>query len=146
MSKKELASKASDNKYLHRDFHVALNIALNYLSENFGQESVEEYLIDYSNNYFTPKSLAEIKEYLISIYKKEEAEENIVITEEPGKLNVEINKCPALEFIKTPSKFYKMTTEVVCRELAKISGLKFTMHRYDEITGAANYTFEEVQK
>lgn len=144
MSKKEMSRKASDNKYLHRDFHVSLNIALDYLAEKFGEDAVEEYLIDYAKSYFKPKTIKEIKQYLIDIYRAEEAEDRIIISEEFDKLKVIILKCPAVEFIKTPSRYYKMTTEVVYRELAKMSGLKFTLYDYDEKTGAASYTFEEV--
>ena len=44
MPRLEMRRKASDNEYLHKDFHIALNNALVYLDEKFGRSSVKEYL------------------------------------------------------------------------------------------------------
>lgn len=143
---KELSRKASDNQYLHKDFHNLLNIALDYLAQRFGQDAVEDYLKEYARNYFTPQNLVQIKDYILGIYKAESAEEAIEIIETKGRLLITVKRCPAVEYIGMPSEYFKMTTEIVYGELAKMSGFIFAMHYYDEMTGAASYTFEEIEK
>jgi hypothetical protein len=44
MPKEVMRRKASDNDYLHRDFHLTLNMGIEYLREKFGDEAVGEYL------------------------------------------------------------------------------------------------------
>ena len=36
--RKVMKRSASDNKYLHKDFHLSMNIVLTYIYKNFGKE------------------------------------------------------------------------------------------------------------
>ena len=46
--------KAEDNQYLHKDFHGVLSYAIKYLSDNYGLESVDEYLTQVARTYYKP--------------------------------------------------------------------------------------------
>jgi len=37
MPKEAMTRRASDNVYLHKDFHGALSIAIDYLDRNYGE-------------------------------------------------------------------------------------------------------------
>jgi len=41
---KVMERKASDNKYLHKDFHIALNLLMTYLYDHFGKDALVNYL------------------------------------------------------------------------------------------------------
>ena len=34
--------KASDNKYLHKDFHVTLDLGITYIGEHFGGDDADD--------------------------------------------------------------------------------------------------------
>ena len=144
--------KASDNKYLHRDFHVSADIGLYFVGENFGDEGVKEYLVQFAQSYYAllakqikEQGLKPLDEYLHKIFDAEERSDYIKTTLTPTRLDVEIVKCPALEFYAktghTPSKWYDQTTKTVYAELAKMAGLKFELYHYDNQSGNAKYAF-----
>lgn len=49
-----MTRKASDNKYLHRDFHNLLNLGLEYLRAEYGEQAVLDYLRQFTNSYYAP--------------------------------------------------------------------------------------------
>ena len=44
MAKEIMRRTASDNEYLHKDFHASMNIGLEFLRKNYGKEGVIDYL------------------------------------------------------------------------------------------------------
>lgn len=54
MTKEVMERKASDNKYLHKDFHNIMNLGIEYIHEKYGEESVREYLIQFASSYYAP--------------------------------------------------------------------------------------------
>jgi len=42
MPKEVMRRQASDNRYLHRDFHGAMSLALEYLRIRYGEDAVRE--------------------------------------------------------------------------------------------------------
>ena len=54
MPKKIMRRKSSDNPYLHKDFHIALNYSIDYLHNNMGREAVKEYFTQFANAYYSP--------------------------------------------------------------------------------------------
>lgn len=144
--------KASDNKYLHRDFHISTDNGIEYVGKKYGDSGVIDFLSRFSNSYFQllvddykEKGLAVIKNYIENIYKTEESEDAIEITLSEKELKVNIKYCPAVKYMKsqghTPSKWYKMSTSVVYDVLAKNCGLNFVMSDYNEENGATSYSF-----
>ena len=145
--------KASDNKYLHRDFFVTGDIGISYVGENFGGDAVIEYLEQYAKSYYKllvkeviNKGLVALKDYFVTIYKKEEWEENVQIVLDKNGLTVKTLKCPAVTYMKSvghvPSKWYKETVYTVYGVLAKECGLGFEVIYYNEIDGSMEIIFK----
>ena len=77
--RKVMKRKVSDNKYLHKDFHVSMNILLKYIYNNFGREEMVNYLTQYADAYYKPVndelmsgSISALCKYFTDIYAKEE--------------------------------------------------------------------------
>lgn len=148
---------ASDNKYLHRDFHVTADIGLSYVGEHFGDTGVREYLTRYAKSFY--KNLAEevraggilqIKDYIYKIFAAEEREDYVSFDFDGETLLVKIKKCPAIEAMRelshTPSRWYGETTKTVYPVLAEMSEIGFELISYDEETGAAEFKFFEERR
>ena len=144
--------KASDNKYLHRDFHVTADSGIRYVGENFGDQGVKEYLTDFAKSFYCKhaeeikvRGLIALDEYFHKIFDAEERSDYIKTTLTDNRLDVEVVKCPALEFFYesgyTPSKWYGQTTKAVYPVLAEMADLNFELYHYDEKTGNAKYSF-----
>lgn len=152
MPKLVMERKASDNKYLHRDFHISSDNGISYVGDKYGDVGVENFLRKFAKSYFQllvvevrEKGLIAIKEYIENIYKVEETEDAIEINLAENVLNVKVKYCPAVKYMKeqghTPSKWYKMSTSVVYEQLAKDCGLKFAMGDYNDENGQTEYSF-----
>lgn len=46
--------KYSDNKYLHKDFHVSQNILMDYIYSNFDADALTNYLEQLTIVYYKP--------------------------------------------------------------------------------------------
>ena len=152
MEKLHIERKASDNKYLHRDFHISADNGITYVGENYGDDGVKDYLTRYTLSFY--KLLAEdvkksgliaLKENFENVYKREEWLECLHIELTETELKVKIDKCPAVTYMRstghTPSKWYKETTYTVYAVLAKMCGLRFTVNYYNEEDGSTKYIF-----
>lgn len=53
-NKKVMVRKASDNEYLHKDFHLSMNILMDYIYHRFGKEQLVRYLQQYAEAYYKP--------------------------------------------------------------------------------------------
>ena len=150
MEKLHIERKASDNKYLHRDFHVSADNGITYVGENYGDDAVKDYLTQYAKSFYAPlaeevkeKGLVALKENFENVYKKEEWSEFLHLTLSEKELKVKIDRCPAVCYMKsighTPSKWYKETTYTVYTVLAEMCGLDFTVGYYSEEDGSAEF-------
>ena len=154
MEKLHIDRKASDNKYLHRDFHLAVDNGLRYVGENYGDEGIKEYLTEYALNFYKliavdvkNNGLCVLENRFKTIFEKEEWSENLFTTLTENKLIIKIDKCPAIAYMKsqghTPSPWYKELTYHVYSVLAKMCDLKFTVVSYSEEDGKAELVFEK---
>ena len=78
MAKEVMRRKASDNEYLHKDFHGALSAAIDYLDEHYGPRAVRQYLRQFTLAFHAPlkealkaRGLAALKEHFEKIYNIE---------------------------------------------------------------------------
>ncbi len=144
--------RASDNKYLHREFHNYLSMGVDYLGRRFGREAVERYLSRFAHNYYAPligeirkRGLPALERFIRKTYETEEAEELLHTELGQNSLKVAVDVCPAVRYLKNagwePSEWYCLTTETVMKTVAEESGYAFCMTRYDPTDGAAEYTF-----
>ena len=102
---KVLDQKASDNEYLHKDFHGALCYAIKYLEENYGESAIDDYLRQVAKTYYAPLS-GQLKQEGLSALERHW--QNIFTLEggkfslgyEDGVLVLKVEECPAIAHIK----------------------------------------------
>ena len=144
--------KASDNVYLHKDFHNSLNLGIQYLSDNFGEEGVKDYLRFFARNYYSilkadlmQRGLIAIEEHYRKIYDLEGGDVTIERTEDPDELTITVRVCPAVEHIRklgaplAPN--YEWTTSVVHETICEDTPWRAEFFDWDPQTGASIQRF-----
>lgn len=148
----QMVRHAADNKYLHKDFHGIMNLGIAYLQEQFGDDSVIEYLQQYTRVFHKPlidkinaQGLSALEEYLKNIFMIEEAADEIDFKKSGGELTVKISKCPAVTHIVksglTLADMFIETTRTINQTLADETGFAYELISYDEQTGASVQRF-----
>jgi hypothetical protein len=128
---KVIDCKASDNTYLHQDFHGALCYAIKYLEDNYGTESVEQYLRQVARTYFKPltdslkaNGLQAMENHWKDIFSREGGEFELGYQENALVLKVDV--CPAVSHLKKRRLFYTdnfcLTTKIVNETICKDAG------------------------
>ena len=127
--KRILDCKASDNEYLHKDFHGALCYAIRYLDEHYGPEAATEYLKQVGRTYFSPltaqlrqEGLSALERHWQEIFSKEGGTFELGYEEETLVLTVD--ECPAIAHLKKTSQWFTerycettvVVNETVCGE------------------------------
>lgn len=150
MPVERMSKRASDNIYLHKDFHIALNDGLIYLHNNYGHDAVKAYLAEFTGTYHAPlkeriisEGLIALSEYFERIYKTEQS--RVDVTSVNDELHIYIEKCPGIEHIKRHGQkvyeYYIDTTLTVYSELCDGTPYEFTLKSYDDETGRAEMKF-----
>lgn len=118
-----LDQKASDNEYLHQDFHGALCYALKYLDEKFGPAATTEYLQQVGKTCFAPLSrqLAEagliaLERHFRHILEKENGQ--FTIHYDADVLIIEVRECPAISHLKKTNQLF---TERFCESTVVVN-------------------------
>ncbi|HHW31418.1 MAG TPA: hypothetical protein GXX20_07060 [Clostridiaceae bacterium] len=157
MAKEIMDRRASDNKYLHRDFHNFMNLGINYVQELYGEEGVREYLRDFAMAFYAPlkedikkRGLAAIKDHYEKIYAIEEASNDVEFTLSEDELIIKVNKCPAVTHIRSCGiemaplyyETFKTTNEVICEG----SPFAYELVEYDKDTGRSLERFYRKEK
>ncbi len=148
MAKEVMERKASDNKYLHKEFHNIMNLGIEYLRKQFGDESVREYLKQFAAAYYAPlkaavkeKGLTAVKKHYEEIYAKEEALESVGFSLSENDLLIRVKHCPAIEHMKktgiTISPLYYEMTKTVNETICVDTPFQFELLQYDSGTGAS---------
>ena len=144
--------KREGKKYLHRDFHLIAENALCYCAEKYGIEGVRGFLTDYARYYYAPiidsfkaEGLSAVKAWLERIYTVEEAIEVLHTELSERELKVRIDRSPVIDYMHTlgkePSEYYIEETRTLYAAMAEEAGLGFSLDKYDEATGEAEYRF-----
>ena len=128
---KVIDRKASDNEYMHKDFHGALCYAIKYLEDNYGLGSVEQYLQQVARTYFSPlteklkiQGLKVLEDHWRDIFTREDGKFNI--NYQGDVLVLEVEKCPAILYLKEKNMLYTdrhcLTTVVVNKTICQEAG------------------------
>jgi hypothetical protein len=152
MAKRVMRKSASDNKYLHKDFHISGDQGITYVGERYGDNGVREYLRKFACSYYIPliqeikdKGLVALKDHIEKIYSIEEASDTVKTNLTEDCLFVDIKYCPAIAYMKsvghTPSKWYIETTRTVNETIADITDYGFELIYYEPESGKATYRF-----
>jgi len=142
--------KAADNKYLHRDFHITLNILLEYIESQYGREAVIQYLSQFTKAYHQPLheqlmagNMTALQDYLTQIYQKEEWPVRIRAGED--FIELQQDACPGISHIKAagkqPSACYMETYLTVYETLCEGTPFQYRLQHFDRETGACTQLF-----
>lgn len=150
MTRKIMRRKASDNEYLHKDFHGALSAGIEYLHVNYGEKAVRDYLRQFTRKYYAPlrealrrRGLAALKRHFESLYRKERAEFTVRLTGE--ELVVTVAACPAVTHMKAHgypvARLFHETTRTVNEALCEGTPYAAELVAYDHSTGRSVQRF-----
>ncbi len=145
-----MSRSASENKYLHKDFHQSMNLLLDYIYKHFGGEEVIRYLKQFTIAYHHPLHLLlkqgdmeALARYFVDIYEKEEWPVRVDLTE--NALEIEQTACPGITHIRslgqTPTPLYIETYRSVYSTLCDGTKLDYTLVFFDNETGACKQLF-----
>jgi len=152
MAIKQMIRHASDNEYLHKDFHGALNFALIYLEKHYGEQGVREYLTHFADQYYAPlnqsikeKGLDALKDYMEKIYAIEGGEVEIRRQANPDSLEIHVTSCPAVAHIRSKgqdmSPLFQLTHEIVHACICRGTPFQSELIGYEPQTGACIQRF-----
>jgi hypothetical protein len=123
-----LDCRASDNVYLHKDFHGALCYSIQYLDERYGEEATKAYLTQVGETFFAPLSealkrdgLSALEKHWQQIFSLEEG--SISLEYEGDVLVLKVKECPAITHLRSRGQLYTdrycettvVVNEAVCR-------------------------------
>ncbi|NUQ62366.1 MAG: hypothetical protein HUU20_07750 [Pirellulales bacterium] len=144
MAKQVITRRASDNAYLHKDFHGALSVGLEYLEEHYGEEAVREYLHRFARAFYAPLTgrlqqvgLAALEEHFAAMYRAEGAQPRTARTADD--LFVEVDACPAVVHMRRHnypvSRLFYETTRTVNEAICEGTAFAAELLDYDDETG-----------
>jgi len=150
MPRQVMRRQASDNEYLHQDFHGALSTGLDYLEETYGEEAVREYLRQFADSYYSPlkqdlarRGLAALAEHFSRVYEIEHADVQIVLGDD--ELVIRVPACPAVTHMRERgykvARLFVETTRTVNEALCEGSDFMAELLEYDEETGRSVQRF-----
>ena len=150
MAKQVMQRQASDNVYLHKDFHGALSNGIDYLDRHYGEEAVREYLRDFVNAFYLPlkdairtRGLVALKEHFEKVYETEDAEVAIALSDD--ELIVRVAQCPAVIHMRDHgypvARLWSETTRTVNEALCEGTEFAVELVEYDPETGRSVQRF-----
>ena len=150
MTKEVMERRASDNDYLHKDFHAALSVGIEYLHKNYGEQAVRDYLREFANTFYAPLKealkqygLVAVKEHYEKIYKIEGGKVDITFSKDEFVLKVEA--CPAVVHMRQNgyivADLFHETTKAVNEAICEGSDFVFELIEYDNQTGRSVQRF-----
>lgn len=137
---------AEDNKYLHRDFHLSGDFALEYCGRMYGDNGVREFLYHFAQLHYAAlindckeRGLIALQERYQKLYEIEEASEVLHTELTDAQLLVTVDKSPVIEYMTSlgqkPSKYYIEETRIVYGAIADGCDLGFELLYYNEDGG-----------
>jgi len=144
MTKKTISRKAGDNKYLHKDFHGALSVGIDYVHRNYGEDAVREYLRQFAAAFYAPltdalrqRGLVALKEHFDKVYADEDGRTRMMLSDD--ELRIEVEACPAVMHMRengyTVAKLFHETTRTVNEAICAATPYAAELLDYDEATG-----------
>ena len=151
MPKEVMRRTATDNEYLHKDFHGGLSGGIEYLHAHFGEDAVREYLRDFTRVFYAPviedlkkRGLIALKEHFERIYAVEKSPVDISLDGD-GDLTVKIPYCPAVTHMRghgyPVARMFVETSRTVNEALCEGTPYSASMPEYDEQTGRSVQRF-----
>ena len=150
MAKQVMHRSASDNAYLHKDFHGALSCGLDYLQQHFGADSVRTYLREFTRSFYGPlrtalqcRGLAALHEHFQALYEREGVQPEIDFSED--ELVIRVPFCPAVRHLREQgypvAELFVETTRSVNDALCEGTAFAAELVHYDPETGGSVQRF-----
>jgi hypothetical protein len=150
MAKEVMRRQASDNEYLHKDFHGALSAAIEYLDERYGEEAVRDYLREFTTTFYAPlireiarRGLAPLRDHFQRVYEREGGAAELRLTED--ELLIRVTACPAVTHMRQNgyrvARLWVETTRTVNEALCEGTPFAAELVEYDDQTGASVQRF-----
>lgn len=150
MTKQTMRRRASDNDYMHKDFHGALSAGIEYLDRHYGTEAVREYLRRFALSFYAPliadikkRGLVALKEHFEAIYAREGGRIRTTLTED--ELILEVETCPAVMHMRdhgyTVAEHFSETERTVNAALCEPTPFDAELVEYHPHTGRSVQRF-----
>ena len=154
MPKQTMHRTAGDNEYLHRDFHGALSVGIEYLHTHYGEEAVREYLWQFARTFYSPltealnrRGLVVLEEHFRNIYALEGGDVRFALSDD--ELRIEVDACPAVMHMRRQgypvARLFRETTEIVNRAICHETPFAAEVLDYDDETGRSVQRFHRRQ-
>ena len=155
MPKKVIHQKASDNVYLHKDFHGVLSAGIDYLQGRYGDKAVREYLRRFTNSFYAPlkadlarRGLIALKEHFEQVYRAEDGDGSFSLSAD--ELVIEVSQCPAVMHMRRRgypvASLWSETTRTVNEALCEGTDFEAELVDYDDQTGRGRQSFLRARK
>ena len=157
MPKRVMTRRASDNKYLHKDFHGALSLAIDYLDRNYGEQAVRSYLRQFARSYYSEltrqiveRGLIALAKHFQRIYEIEGGSASIRLSDTGNELFVEVEQCPAVAHMRRRgfkiASLFVETTRTVNAALCEGTPFEYELLEYDPETGRSVERFQRSRR
>lgn len=139
----------SKKTYIHKDFHGAMSVGLEYLYKEYGKKEMENYLREVARNVYKPLShkiskygLSALYEHWNRIFTVEGAE--FLLYYKNRALVLEVKKCPAIRHMKIHKyhifKYFCEHTRIINEEICSQSGYQCSID-YNQNNGCCIQRF-----
>ena len=136
--------QASDNEYLHKDFHGALSVAIDYINATLGPGAVDDYLRRFATDYYKPlrahlrqEGLCVLERHYASAVGREGGK--VEFERDDDSLTVRVEQNPAVEHMRkagySVSPLFDKTVAVVGEALCEGSDFAAKLIQYDHASG-----------
>jgi hypothetical protein len=150
VAKEVMERRASDNEYLHKDFHGALSTGLTYVQKHYGEEAVRDYLRQFTRSFYRPlieevsrDGLKALERHFRRLYEIEGGDVDFASSED--ELVVCVQACPAVTHMRQQgypvAETFSETTRTVNEALVEGTPFEAELVEYDEETGRSVQRF-----
>ena len=150
MAKQIVHRSAGDNQYLHRDFHGALSVGIEYLHEHYGEDAVRRYLWQFARVFYAPltdalnaRGLIVLDEHFRHLYQLEGGTADFRLSE--SELEIRVEACPAVSHMREQgypvARLFRETTDTVNRAICDQTPFAAELVQYVEVTGRSVQRF-----
>ena len=154
MSKQVMDRRASDNEYLHKDFHGALSAGIEYLQKHYGPQAVRDYLAQFTKTFYAPlrdklqrQGLSALKKHFERLYEIEGGQIEIDFSED--EMILRVSACPAVMHMRekgySVAELFVETTRTVNEALCEDSEFSAELVEYDPQSGRSVQRFYRSQ-
>ena len=154
MVKEIIRRRASDNEYLHKDFHGALSAGIDYLTKNYGEQAVRDYLRRFATAFYAPlrdainaRGLIALKEYWEDIYRIEGGKIEIELSDD--EMILKVKACPAVMHMRQQNylvaELFYETTKTVNEAICQGTSFAAELLEYEAQTGRSVQRFYRIQ-